>query len=614
MNLKAWIKTAENARIRRAIDQGDHLCRRDWVLFGVLALFCYVSFTQNDLFITGNRSWMLYESSFFDYYDVLHAWTGDYGANYMLSTFLLYAVWILPLKLLGFQPPPNVMQDRLIYTMWYKLLPVLFYLASAYLLYRIALEMGLSGRRAKVCMFAFLTMPVALFSQFIFSQYDSFCVFFVLLGVYFYFRGNPKDRWRFCLCFGIAVTFKYFALLIFFVLLLLEEKRVRMILAQSICMGVPFVLELLPFVHSQAFLQSVFGFNALDYATHADFSTARGSVSFFQAACCFFVLWAYFVHPKDREDRIRWGLYLSCGMCFALFGLAAWHPQWLLFAVPFWVLSAFISRHLEKFLWLEFGFLLVFYPFVVAHWQGNVDEELLRHGIWKYLLVERTEYLSMADLISKIDPNILYTVLLVLILVFFVFKHPKYTLEKLNEDNGRDYMWLIRLRLVTAVLLFAVPAFICMYDTVTHTYITPTAAAPTQWVDVYEGDTCRQYFSGADGSLQYVDIRIATYGRENTCDLALTLRDETTGEVMATVFADQEEMRDSEMYRFHFSDVELSQDHDYSVALSSEGGAEGNCFAVGIAPNPDPTDDRYSSIDGIEDTMNFCMTAQVANH
>ena len=118
MNLKAWIKSAENARIRRAIDQGDHLCRQDWVLFGVLALFCYVSFTQNDLFITGNRSWMLYESSFFDYYDVLHAWTGDYGANYMLSTFLLYAVWILPLKLLGFQPPPNVMQDRLIYTMW----------------------------------------------------------------------------------------------------------------------------------------------------------------------------------------------------------------------------------------------------------------------------------------------------------------------------------------------------------------------------------------------------------------------------------------------------------------------------------------------------------------
>ena len=73
-------------------------------------------------------------------------------------------------------------------------------------------------------------------------------------------------------------------------------------------------------------------------------------------------------------------------------------------------------------------------------------------------------------------------------------------------------------------------------------------------------------------------------------------------------------MRDSEMYRFHFSDVELSQDHDYSVALSSEGGAEGNCFAVGIAPDPDPTDDRHSSIDGIEDTMNFCMTAQVANH
>ena len=132
-------------------------------------------------------------------------------------------------------------------------------------------------------------------------------------------------------------------------------------------------------------------------------------------------------------------------------------------------------------------------------------------------------------------------------------------------------------------------------------------------MDIYEGETCRQYFSGEDGSLQYVDIRITAYGRENTCDLALTLTDETTDEVLAIVFADQEKMRDGEMYRFHFSDVELDQAHNYSVALSSEDGTEGNCFAVGIAPDPDPTDDRYSSIDGIEDTMNFCMAVQVAN-
>ena len=613
MGNRAWWKITDRDSLRQAWTRGDHFSKWDWVLFGVLALFCYVSFAHEDLFLTGNRSWMLYESSFFDFYDVLHEWTGDYGANYMFSTFLLYAIWILPLKLLGFQPPPTVTQDRLIYVMWYKLLPVLFYLASAYLIYRIALELGLNGRRAKVCMFSFLTMPVALFSQFIFSQYDVFAVFFVLLGMYFYYRGQAKDKWLFCLFFGIAVTFKYFALLIFFVLLLLEEKRVRMVLARSACMAVPFVLEALPFLHSHSFVKGIFGFNALAYAQQADFSTARGSVSFFQAACCFFVFWAYFIHPKDREDRIRWGLYLSCGTCFGLFGLAAWHPQWLIFAAPFWVLGAFINRHLEKFLWIDFGFVLVFYPFVVTHWQGTVDEAMLRHGIWKYLLLDRTEYHSMADLISKINPNILYTVLIVLMLVLFLFKHPKYALEHLSDDDGRDYMWLIRLRLVSAVLLFAVPAFICLYDTVAHTYVIPSSTIPTEWVAVCDGHTYKQHLSGAGGNLKYIDLQLATYERDNTCDFTMTLTDETTDQVLAAVSAAPSQIQNCAMHRFRFSNVELSQGHDYCISLSSAGGSEDNCFAVGIAPDPDPTDGNYATVYKHWDDINLCLSICLAD-
>ena len=83
MGWKRWIGTTANGRLKQAWNQGDHLSKWDWVLFGVLACFCYISFAQEDLYLTGNRSWMLYQSSFFDYYDVLHEWTGDYGANYM---------------------------------------------------------------------------------------------------------------------------------------------------------------------------------------------------------------------------------------------------------------------------------------------------------------------------------------------------------------------------------------------------------------------------------------------------------------------------------------------------------------------------------------------------
>jgi Gpi18-like mannosyltransferase len=58
----------------------------------------------------------------------------------------------------------------------------------------------------------FITAPIAIFAVFDFGQYDIIGVFFTLLGFYFYLK---KDFLRFAIFFSIAISFKYFSLVIY---------------------------------------------------------------------------------------------------------------------------------------------------------------------------------------------------------------------------------------------------------------------------------------------------------------------------------------------------------------------------------------------------------------
>ena len=447
--------------------QDDSLSVFDWILFFVLAAFCYVSFVQIDLIVTGNRSWQLYESNFFNFYDVMREFTGNDGANYMPTTFLLFSLWVLPLKLFGFAAP-LYRTSRLVYVMWYKLLPTLFFVAAAYMVYKIAMLIGMPKLKAKVCMFAFVTMPVAFYSQFIFSQYDALTVFFMLLGTYYYLRDAKNDKWRFCAFFGVAITLKYFAAIIFLVMLLLREKRVWEIIKQGVVAIILFAVEFLLFFRSEGFRKGVFGFRVLDYAKGGDLNTNIGSISFFQVAIVLVVAWAYFVKPQNKQDLIKWAFYLCCGVCCALFALMTWHPQWLIFAAPFWVISAFMSKDTEKFLWFDCAFVVAFYVFIfgVSSWVGNIDDEVLRNGIFKSFIDGLATQKHMGEFIPMSGSNIMYAVIVAIIIIYFVFKHPKTMHSDLSHDDGHYHMWIVRLRLLLTVFLFAVPAFLSFIDTV----------------------------------------------------------------------------------------------------------------------------------------------------
>lgn len=449
----------KKGRLSEFQNQFGELCWLDWLLFAILGIFCYFSFVHSDVMTTGNRSWLFYQSGIFDFYEASHEWTGNYSANYMPSTFWMFGLWLLPLKLFGVSMPTAINEHHMIFVMWYKLLPTLFYLASGYLIYLLALRMRMGSKKAKLCMYAYLTCPVAFFSQFIFSQYDVFTVFFMLWGMLYYFDEQEKSLWKFSLLFGIATTFKYFALLIFLVLLVLREKRVGRMILNGVIMAVPFTIELLMYAGSDSFFQGVMGFNALGFVSHNDFETTMGAANFSKVLCVVLLFWSYFTEPEDWEQLINWALYLCCGMCFVLFGLIAWHPQWLMFAAPFWVLSMYTSKYTEKFLWLDLAFIPVFYSFVMKYWVGGVDDALLYCGIWRPLLLGRETVGGASEYMLPVDLNTLYSIMLAIFLVLFVFKHPKYAIKHDNIAQEKDHIGLLRSRFVLTVLVYAVPVY-----------------------------------------------------------------------------------------------------------------------------------------------------------
>ena len=160
----------------------------DWVILAVLMAFCFFSFNMRDLLHTAGCSYGYLDGHLRGFYDYLaefgideHGEAGLFAA-YLPTIYLIFAVWNIPMKLFGVVPQATA-QLNIIALMWAKILPCVMYIVCGILVYKIAKKLRMQDRKAKVVMFSFLSMPVAFAGQFILGNYESFLLFFVLMGV-----------------------------------------------------------------------------------------------------------------------------------------------------------------------------------------------------------------------------------------------------------------------------------------------------------------------------------------------------------------------------------------------------------------------------------------------
>lgn len=341
---------------------------------------------------------------------------------FMPAVYGIYALWNLPLKLtfLVRYPMPEVPYFVLL---WYKLLPVLTYVACIYLAYKLALEIGMGLKKAKLCALAAFTMPVSFVLQFFCGWMMVFPLFFVLLGLLFCLRNH---HWRFIACFAAAIALEQFVWILFLPLLLLKEKRLKQLCADIAAAALPFGLEYILYSRNIAFLQNVKLFDI-------NKSLAAGlniGIFVIQYAVFFWIMilgWSYFTSAKTKRDMAGYALFFM-GLAVTLtLCVTDWKAEYFMFLAPLSVLGAFLHRDMRIFMILDIG------------WAGLMAV---------YMACQRFETGNIGMAAS------LYTILLI---VLVAFKHPSFLMEKADELPLICTGWL-RTRFIVGVLLCMVPA------------------------------------------------------------------------------------------------------------------------------------------------------------
>ena len=147
---------------------------------------------------------------------------------------------------------------------------------------------------------------------------------------------------------GISATFKYFTLIILAVLLTLEIKEIWKLAAGFLAGCIPFAVEcgFYLLTDRQSFLRSVFGFGALQYASGTGLSLGFVTLSALPLALAILLVIVYrtIIPEGDHQRRVQYGIFYSTCACTALFGLMTWHPQWMIFAIPFFTLTLLLNK------------------------------------------------------------------------------------------------------------------------------------------------------------------------------------------------------------------------------------------------------------------------------
>ena len=274
------------------------LFKLDWLILAIIALLCFIAFQQGDMYHTVGSSFAYLKGHFFDFYDYNKQHIG--GNNYLPSSYILFAIWNIPLKILGLVNLPTT-EISLVIIWWNKLLTTLFYVFSGILVYKIGKSVGFSETNSKLTAFIWLTTPIALFSQFIFGQYDVFTLFFTLLGLYYYLE---KNNIKFIIFFGVAMTFKYFPMFIFMPLLLAREKDVWKIIKDSCLVVLPVAIEILIYYPSAAFQTGVLGFGAPKFILQTQLGGQYASIQLVVLLWMLLCAYAYFNQIEDRNNFI----------------------------------------------------------------------------------------------------------------------------------------------------------------------------------------------------------------------------------------------------------------------------------------------------------------------
>lgn len=436
----------------------------DWLIVCGIILLCYISFNHPDILATATHGKDLVECTlkgdFLNFYDYTKS-----TAVYPITIYIFFAVWSLPVflvfKILGIPMWGLLAYESMPYPvlLWFKLLPTLFYLASAYILYKIVIEIKLDIKTAKWIAFLFISSPIAIFSQFIFGQYDSLGLFFILWAFYMLIK---KRYYSFSIICSIAITFKLFAVFFFIPLLLLFEKRVIHIIKHALIAMSGYVLTTLLFSNSKGYSDAMqFSSDIVPRLFGSGIGTAMGVISLFTVAMMAICIFAYNKKTKNDEQFFAYAIYIPFAMFGSLFAFILWHPQWVIFLTPFLSLAILLNSKSNSSLILHSAMAIGYIGTTVLCFKDNVDSNLIHNSVFRKVL-EGKQITSLYELFNFNDilgRNFFYSLFAGSIILLIVMYLPVLK----NTDNFKNTLQSKKFFIGDRIFLLIRPLTLVLY-------------------------------------------------------------------------------------------------------------------------------------------------------
>lgn len=382
--------------------------------------------------------------------------------TYDIIFYLTVGIWELPIAVIETVLHASFVRNVLV-IVYSKTLLLLFVAFSAEMIRKIALELEISEQNAKWAKFMFLTSGFIYAYTCIAGQYDIIGIFFSLVGVYYYLKGNMK---KFGLLFIVAVQYKFFPLFVFLPLLLLKEKNIGKIILYLTGPVISVLLFRIPFMDDGFAIMEKNAINA-DMVDRifgnriAIFETEIPLSFLFIGAVC---IWCYLkdVDMAERKYYAVWVPFLSLGLLFLSF---PFFPYWILYLIP-WIPLLYYMRNdmTERFFWIETGMTvsIMLAQFSHFYWVFEIDNTkgLLLDMIYRFERIENP--FMVVDVMCALDIDayeFLFYGLYILCLVFLiVLLRPKK--EIIYKNDVFDSRGVLYKRFVIQYMIGALPVFL----------------------------------------------------------------------------------------------------------------------------------------------------------
>ncbi|MCZ6914052.1 MAG: glycosyltransferase family 87 protein [Rickettsia endosymbiont of Ixodes persulcatus] len=580
----------------------------DYFIGACLLFFCFFSFVHGDIYATGWNSLNYLFGNPLDFYENCKKIQGEgivAAASYPPSIFIIFALWLYPFKWFGLIKSSAYFLPILVY--WLKLLTSLVYMATGFVFYKVTQFYLADKAWSKYATCLWLTTPLALFSQFIFSQYDIFYTFFTLWAFLVLLK---RKMFLGSFLFGIAITFKYFPFFVFLPLLVfLEKKLLRLLVCGLVFLAPIFFIQLI-YGHSPAYREGVLGFSAIGRVFFAYLSIGKPNIYYIFVIFTILVGICYTL-DSTRKNSASVAAYIYLFSAIFPFLFIIWHPQWVLFFTPAIVLTTLLMKEkakIKQLLLFDLIGMVFFVAYVSLAFQSNVDLAMFQYKLFHSPMVNVVNMAVLFKLFKGFSANVYLSVFWGYLVLQFIIKYSVLRNDGINSNYSyKD----IRLRYVLGLLIFLIPALVTLYLNYKNNdrYVV-NFVRDKNFGELTSGRAFEQQFIARTSSLNQVDLFLSSFSRVNfkPFKLAILSKDyRPLAEINRSAF----EVLDNGWEAFKFGALKLKKGHTYILRLSSVESKPGDAITWWASKNPSYKE-GFAKVDGIIQNSDFAFRLKFA--